>query len=158
MRAALPIMASQRSGSVVNTSSTAAVQAAPFGCAYHAAKAGVVQLTKVAACEYGPLGVRVNAMLPGATLTGMADGMSVEALSAVAEAAPIRRLGQPRDIAQLALFLASDESSFITGAAIVIDGGMTVQFALTGGTEWWEEGGRQSSVRRPRSQYRPEEA
>jgi NAD(P)-dependent dehydrogenase (short-subunit alcohol dehydrogenase family) len=128
-------------GSIINTASIAGLTGCPGLSSYSATKGAVVLLTRNAAVEYGPLGIRVNAVCPGIIRTPMA-------LSAMGEAGgeafieeigrrahPIGRVGEVDDVAALVLFLASDASSFITGAAIPIDGGMTAGFATTVGWE-----------------------
>ncbi len=125
MKFAIPHMAG-RGGSIVNTSSVVAFKAMPGGIAYCASKAAVIAMTQVAAVEYGPSRVRVNAICPGAIETPMLAEARRRMGAAVDNAtnfAPLRRTGRVEEIANLALFLASDESSFITGAAFPIDGG-----------------------------------
>jgi NAD(P)-dependent dehydrogenase (short-subunit alcohol dehydrogenase family) len=116
-----------RGGSIVNTASVVAFKAMPGGVAYCASKAAVVAMTQVAAVEYGPQKVRVNCICPGAIETPMlAEArrrMGGSMVDNAANFAPLRRTGTVDEIANLALFLASDESSFITGAAYLIDGG-----------------------------------
>lgn len=96
--------------------------------AYAASKAGLVGLTQALAAEYGPEGVRVNALLPGGTDTPMAHAMndSPQALAQVARLHALQRLAQPEELAQAALFLASPQSSFMTGAALLVDGGVSI--------------------------------
>ncbi len=125
MKFAIPHMAG-RGGSIINTASVVAFKAMPGGVAYCASKGAVVAMTQVAAVEYGPAKIRVNAICPGAIETPMLAGARRRMGAAVDNAAafaPLRRTGTVEEIANLALFLASDESSFITGAAYVIDGG-----------------------------------
>jgi len=119
-------------GVIINTASISGILAQNFLPAYNAAKAGVINLTRNIAVEYGPRNIRANAICPGAINTPMLQ----RAVSGKPEnepvvqyflhMAPVRRLGTPEDIAKAALFLASDESSFITGHALVVDGGLTV--------------------------------
>ena len=130
---AVPALIAAGGGSIVNTASVSALMGMKYQGAYGAAKGGVVQLTRVAAIEYAEHGIRVNAILPGGVLTPLVyanpalgqtlDPQVVEAQ--LAHVQPIRRAGQPLDIAQAALWLASNESSFVTGASIVVDGGWT---------------------------------
>jgi 3-oxoacyl-[acyl-carrier protein] reductase len=116
-------------GKIINTASISGFGCAPLGeGAYGATKAALIMLTSVFAQELGPYGINVNALAPGWIKTDMTIGKSgPEADAAVnkrkAELAAMRRIGDPQDIANLALFLASDESSFITGQTIVADGG-----------------------------------
>jgi 3alpha(or 20beta)-hydroxysteroid dehydrogenase len=122
MRAVAPVMAEQESGSIVNVSSVDGLTGHAGAVAYVASKFAVRGMTKVAALELGPAGVRVNSIHPGVVDTPMIAGLT--------EHFPVRRLpaqriGRPDDVASLALFLASDESAFCTGAEFVVDGGHT---------------------------------
>jgi len=143
MKHAAPVMRRQGSGSIVSTASVAGVIGGWGPHVYSAAKAAVIQLTRSVALELGPDGVRVNCICPGgiatpifATSLGLppeAIGPSVNLMKgALAYMHPIGRSGLPEDIAQAALWLASDESSFVTGQAIAVDGG------LTAGRPWAE--------------------
>ncbi len=125
MRYAIPIMLEQGGGAIVNTASMAAKVAFPQLVAYSASKGAVMMMTKNAAVEYADRGIRVNCFCPGSIDTAMLNGMPREYIDAVIAANPVKRVGRPDEIADLALFLASDESSFITGTDIVIDGGYT---------------------------------
>jgi len=135
IRAAARIMRPQGHGSIINTSSVAAFNANLAGHDYSAAKAAVKHLTVTTANELGEYGVRVNAICPGATATsifGRAAGLDSDAAQrtvefmtvAMRDAAPIRRAGQPIDIAEAALWLASEASSYVNGQALAVDGGM----------------------------------
>jgi meso-butanediol dehydrogenase/(S,S)-butanediol dehydrogenase/diacetyl reductase len=128
MRAALRVMAAQGRGSIVNTSSGAGLGGVAGLGAYGAAKAGVINLTKTAALEVAARNVRVNAICPGSIETPPLL-MFVDALPggrpAFERQIPMRRIGQPEEMASVALFLASDEASYVTGAVIVADGGVT---------------------------------
>ncbi len=137
MRAVLPAMLAQGSGSIVNIASVAAFNAGADAASYAASKAGVVALTRSAAQACGPRGVRVNALCPGWVDTPMAAREMAELAQALgipqAEARArttariaLARMAQPGEMAAACLFLASDEASFITGAALVADGGMRV--------------------------------
>ena len=114
------------SGSVVNTASVAGLVGSRGGCAYVASKHGVVGLTKTAALEYAPKGVRVNAVCPGVIETPMVERM-IEATKLEREnferQEPMGRLGQPREIGDAVAWLLSDASSFVTGVAMPVDGG-----------------------------------
>ncbi len=125
MKYAIPMMLEAGGGSIVNTASMASQVAFPQLVAYCASKGAVLMMTKTAAVEYADRGIRVNCFCPGSIRTGMLDGMPKEYVDLVIQANPVKRVGQPQEIADLALFLASDESSFITGTAITIDGGYT---------------------------------
>lgn len=125
MRYAIPAMLQSGGGSIINISSTSGIVGFPGGTAYHAAKGAVRLLTKVAAAEYARRGIRVNSIHPGLIETPMTDTMAPARLQALLERTPMGRKGTPLEIAYGALFLASDESSFMTGAELVIDGGMT---------------------------------
>ncbi len=123
-------------GSIVNTASVAGLIGAPGLSSYNAAKGGVVLLTKVGALEAAPLGIRVNAVCPGIIRTPMADAFGDGSMGShtVEEFArrvhPLGRIGEAAEVAKLVTFLASDDASFLTGAAIPIDGGMTAGSAM----------------------------
>jgi NAD(P)-dependent dehydrogenase (short-subunit alcohol dehydrogenase family) len=133
MRKSIPALISSGGGSVINIASVAAVVAFAGTSAYTASKAGVVGLTRVAAHEYGSSGVRVNAILPGVIETPMLAALKERApeiyqqvkAQAVAMTSQAR-LGHPDEIASVAAFLAGDGASYLTGAAIPVDGGYTV--------------------------------
>jgi hypothetical protein len=136
-RAVLPYMSERGSGAIVNTSSTSGLRwTGAAQAAYAATKAGVIQFSRVVAVEYAPKGVRVNTVVPGqlhtpmveARLAGQRAGGDVDALLASRlKRIPLGFMGDGRDTANAALFLASDEARFITGTEIVVDGGMTVR-------------------------------
>jgi NAD(P)-dependent dehydrogenase (short-subunit alcohol dehydrogenase family) len=131
MRACAPAIAESGGGSVINLSSILGKVGLPEASAYCASKGGVLMLTKAAALEWAPLGIRVNSLHPGFIDTPMvansvmlsADGNAKKALLVAAH--PLGRFGVPREIADAVLFLASDESRFMTGAELVVDGGYT---------------------------------
>lgn len=127
---AIPHMIEAGGGSIVNISSVNGLITNPGFSAYSAAKAGVLGLTRSLALDYGPVGIRVNAICPGF----IANERSGAALAAdplegwaMTETQPLGRYGVPDDIASAALFLASDEAGYMTGATMVVDGGLTIQ-------------------------------
>lgn len=125
-RTVAPIMIAQGGGAILSTSSIVA-HYGNFGQSnYVATKAGVIGMTKTWARELGPHGIRVNAVAPGFTATEMIQTVPDKVLDAVRDRTPLRRLGDPQDIANAYLFLASDEASFITGQVISVDGGLIV--------------------------------
>jgi 3alpha(or 20beta)-hydroxysteroid dehydrogenase len=126
IRAVLPTMSEQRSGAIINISSIDGLVGVPGVASYVASKFAVTGMTKSVALEVGHRGIRVNSIHPGAIATPMMSGHEdtvFESLQIAQQAIP--RLGRAEEIAQLALFLASDESSYCTGASFVIDGGHT---------------------------------
>ena len=133
----LPVMERQKSGAVVNVASTSGLRwTGSAQVAYAATKAGVIQLSRVVAVQYAEKGIRVNTVVPGQLHTPMVEarlakqrtGGDVEALlKSRLERIPLGFMGDGRDTANTALFLASDEARFVTGTEIVVDGGMTVQ-------------------------------
>lgn len=124
MKYVIPEMIKQGGGVILSTASVAGMVGFPGSGAYAAAKAGVINLTRVVALEYANKNIRVNCICPGIIATPMAQRVMGERPDdRVVRLEPIGRLGQAQDIANAALFLASDESSFATGAPFVIDGG-----------------------------------
>lgn len=125
----LPEMVARGGGAIVNTSSLGGIRGARGVSAYIAAKHGVVGLTRAAALEYAPQGVRVNALCPAATETPMlADWLvNEDAREAIRQSHPIGRWAAPTEMAQAVLFLASSAASFITGLALPVDGGISAQ-------------------------------
>lgn len=132
-RAAIPHMLAQGSGSIVNISSVNGLVSEPFLAVYSASKGAVVMLTRGIALDYAAKGIRCNCICPGWVDTpinyahaDMLGGLD-KVYASIGQFQPIGRPGEPREIAHLALFLASDEASFITGSVISADGGMTAQ-------------------------------
>jgi NAD(P)-dependent dehydrogenase (short-subunit alcohol dehydrogenase family) len=133
----LPVMERQGSGAIVNVASTSGIRfTGTAHVAYAATKAGVIQLSRVVAVEYAARGIRVNTVVPGQMHTPMVEarlahdraGGDVEALLATRQARiPMGWMGDGRDVANAALFLACDESRFVTGTEVVVDGGMSVR-------------------------------
>jgi NAD(P)-dependent dehydrogenase (short-subunit alcohol dehydrogenase family) len=127
MKHAIPLMVEGGRGAVVNVSATLAIAAAPGFAHYAAAKAGLLQLTKTAALEYGQSGVRVNAICPSVidtpTFQATTAGMPKEILDGLLGRQGIRRLARAEEVAAAAVFLASDDASYLTGAVLPADGG-----------------------------------
>ena len=128
MKHIAPIMAEQGKGSIVNISSYTAQIGQGFNH-YTASKGAVRAMSKAAATQFGRQSVRVNALFPGIIETPMTQALSdsKELLNQLIQMTPLQRLGQPADIATAALFLASDDASYITGAELIIDGGFSAQ-------------------------------
>jgi len=134
-RAALPAMVAAGRGSLIAVASQLSFTAIPRYTSYLAAKAGVVGLVRGVAVDFGHAGIRVNALCPGPTATGfgaaqlssMTERERARTRARAAELILLGRIGRPEEIAAAALFLASDESSFMTGAALVVDGGYNVR-------------------------------
>lgn len=124
MRAAAEAMIASGGGSIVNISSNAGISHVPGIFAYATSKWAVRGMSKLAATELAPLGVRVNVVFPGIIDTPMLGENSAERLQMYREMIPMKRLGSPEEIARLSLFLASDEASYVTGAEITADGGI----------------------------------
>ena len=144
MKHAVPLMLERGGGSIVNTASIAGLQAGFGPIAYSTAKAGVIHMSRVAAAQLSPQKIRVNAICPGLIATSifgasfglpreMADQMAARVADNAAGAQPVPKAGMPDDIAQAALYLASDAAAFVSGTHIVVDGGITV-----GGRHSWD--------------------
>lgn len=144
MKHAAPMMIARGGGSIINTASIAGLQAGFGPIAYSTAKAGVIHMSRVAAAQLSRQKVRVNAICPGLIATSIfgaslglprevADQMAARVAENAASVQPIPKAGLPDDIAQAALYLASDASSFVTGTHMVVDGGITV-----GGRHSWD--------------------
>ena len=123
-RAAAERMADRGSGVILNTSSMVSISGQPSGFAYPASKYAVNGMTLSLARELGPKGIRVNAVAPGITLTDMMKAVPKEVIDPLIQRIPLRRLGQPTDIANAFVFLASDEASYISGVVLSVDGVM----------------------------------
>ena len=116
-------MIMKRSGAIINMASIAGIEPQPGKIAYGSSKAAIILMTKCLAKELGPLGIRVNAIAPGPIETEMIQQYNDEMLKKLATESSLRRLGLPEEIAQTALFLASDKASYINGEIIKVDGG-----------------------------------
>ena len=124
IHAVTPVMAKQRSGSIINMSSVVGVSGNAGQCNYSASKAGMIGLAKSIAKEMGPRGIRANCIAPGFIITEMTNQLSQEVKDAWAVQIPLRRGGTPEDVANVALFLASDLSSYVSGQVIHCCGAM----------------------------------
>ena len=156
MKHAIPIMRKQQSGSIINTGSISAITAGRGPLVYSAAKAAVVHLSKVTAMSVAAESIRVNAICPGYIATplnvntvGKPDSVIEERLEGQPIPQPIPRVGRPKDIAEMCVFLASDRSTFLTGQSIVVDGG-----AASG--VFWEDQNPVYKTHRPISVYNPD--
>ncbi|ACG79900.1 2,5-dichloro-2,5-cyclohexadiene-1,4-diol dehydrogenase [Phenylobacterium zucineum HLK1] len=144
MKHAAPLMAERGGGSIVNTASIAGLQAGWGPLAYSSAKAAVIHMSRCAAAQLSPQKIRVNAICPGLIATSIfgaslglpravADQMAARVAENAPKAQPIPKAGMPEDIARAALYLASDDSAFVTGTHVVVDGGITI-----GGRHSWD--------------------
>ena len=157
MKHAIPIMKKQRAGSIINTGSISAITAGRGPLIYSAAKAAVVHLSKVTAMSVAAECIRINAICPGYIATplnvntvGKPESVLEERLKGQPLPQPIPRVGRPKDIAEMALFLASERSDFITGQSIVVDGG-----AASG--VFWPDQNPVYKMHRPIRVYNPNE-
>jgi len=123
-RSTLPGMVARGGGVFIITGSIHAVRGYAGHSAYQASKGGLLALTRAFAADYAPT-VRVNTILPGPVVTGLWDGIDEPERDRLAQRCPLKRNGRPEDIAQVALFLVSDMSSYMTGTSIVVDGGLS---------------------------------
>jgi 3-oxoacyl-[acyl-carrier protein] reductase/7-alpha-hydroxysteroid dehydrogenase len=124
VRAVVPIMREQGGGVILNTSSMVSISGQPSGVAYPASKFAVNGLTLSLARELGPSNIRVNAVAPGITNTDMVAALPEQVIQPMIQAIPLRRIGEPEDIANSFLFLASDLASYVTGEILSVDGAM----------------------------------
>lgn len=131
MKYELQQMRKQGSGAIVNCSSIGGILGGSQRGTYHAAKHGVIGLTKSAALEYAPLGIRVNTVCPGIIHTPMVNAMIAggqqQVLDAMIESVPVKRLGRPEEIASTVVWLCSDAASLVVGHTLVVDGGYSIQ-------------------------------
>ncbi len=127
----IPALLARSSGSLIFTSSFVGHTAGglPGMSAYAASKAGLIGLTQALAAEHGPQGLRVNAILPGGTDTAMNDSNDPEAQAFIENLHALKRMATPEEIAQAALYLASDAASFVTGTAMLVDGGVSINLS-----------------------------
>lgn len=144
MKAAIPVLTQSGGGSIINIASMNQVRYNPAHGAYAAMKAGVVAVTRQVALEYGPRGIRCNAISPGLIETERTRPTSNEDRQLNLECYPVGRIGRVEDVAMAAVFLASEESSFITGVDLLVDGGTTLG-AIAGYVKprlraWWRSG------------------
>jgi NAD(P)-dependent dehydrogenase (short-subunit alcohol dehydrogenase family) len=144
MKHAVPLMLERGGGSIINTASIAGLQAGWGPIAYSSAKASVIHMSRAAAAQLSPQKIRVNAICPGLIATSIfgaslglprevADQMAARVADNAAKVQPVPKAGMPDDIAKAALYLASDDSAFVSGTHIVVDGGITV-----GGRHSWD--------------------
>lgn len=124
IKEAAPLMMRKRKGSIVNISSVVGLHGNVGQANYAAAKAGVIGLTKACAREMAARGIRVNAVAPGFIQTDMTDKIPDKIREQMIASVPLRRMGQPEDVAKAVYFLASDESSYLTGEVLKVDGGL----------------------------------
>lgn len=125
-QAVLPHMINQKSGSILNVSSMWGEVGASCEVAYSAAKAGVIGFTKALAKEVGPSGITVNCITPGLIDTAMNQNLTIEDVTAIIDETPLGRIGTTNDVASAALFLTSDDASYITGQVLGVNGGYVI--------------------------------
>ena len=126
LRAAIPGLVRRQRGAIVTVSSMWGLTGGSCEAPYSAAKAGVIGLTKALAKELGPSRIRVNCVAPGVIDTDMNRHLPPEVLARLGEDAPLCRIGQPEEVAEVIEFLASDRASFLTGQVVAVDGGMVI--------------------------------
>ncbi|MGD9566874.1 MAG: SDR family NAD(P)-dependent oxidoreductase [Sedimentibacter sp.] len=110
-------------GNILYTSSVSGIRPSTLAYAYGASKAGLIAMMKALALDYADKGVRFNALCPGVTVTGILDGVPDDTMKILSAQIPMKRLGDPKDIANAALFIVSDDAAYMTGQTLVIDGG-----------------------------------
>ena len=135
MRYEIPQMLMKGGGTIVNTASVAGLIGSPQSPAYVSSKFGVVGLTKQAALDYADKGIRINAVCPGVTRTGILEAYlreTPEAAAQISSQSPMGRIAEPEEIAAAVIWLSSDEASFVTGQALAVDGGWTAGAAPVG--------------------------
>jgi 3-oxoacyl-[acyl-carrier protein] reductase len=125
-KAAVELMLTQHAGSIINIASVLAVTGRRGQSNYAASKGGLVSFTRACAVELGKKGIHVNAILPGLINTPMINRMRKQAGNGLADRIVLGRLGEPSDVGNLVVFLASDKAGYITGQAIVLDGGLSI--------------------------------
>jgi NAD(P)-dependent dehydrogenase (short-subunit alcohol dehydrogenase family) len=118
-------------GSIVNTASIEAFRARGVRAVYGATKAAIVQLAKSVAVQYGPRGIRCNAVAPGLTLTPAVPGITPEQIDASRRICPMPRLCQPEDVEDAVLFLASEDAGYVNGTTLMVEGGASVYLPST---------------------------
>ncbi len=126
MRAAVELMMAEHSGTVINISSTSAIMGGRGQTNYASSKGGLISLTRASAVELAGKGIRVNAVLPGMVVTDMSGSIRKRAGDELLKRIPQGRFGEPQEVADLVVFLASDRASYITGQSLVIDGGLSI--------------------------------
>lgn len=133
-RLAIPHMIAAGGGSIVNTASVAGLLGDSLQCAYGSAKAAVIRLTQYIATQYGRQGIRCNAVAPGAIMTpALRDNLPADVVAGIRAANALDMLGSPEDIGHAMVYLASDESRYMSGQTLVVDGGLTAQSPLAAG-------------------------
>jgi len=125
-RAAVQRMMARRRGAIVNVASVAGLRASPGQANYAASKGGVLSLTATLAAELAPYGIRVNAIVPGLLSTGMGQRLDQRVSARHLAGIPLARFGKAEEVARVALFLASDDASYIVGQCVAVDGGMSL--------------------------------
>jgi 3-oxoacyl-[acyl-carrier protein] reductase len=120
------LMMKRRRGAIVNVASVAGLRASPGQANYSASKGGLVAMGRTIAAELAPFGIRVNSVVPGLLTTGMAGRLDHRALEKKQESLPLRRLGTGEEVAAAVMFLLSDAAAYITGQALVVDGGLSL--------------------------------